>query len=53
MLYWKNAYLAEELMVTASAVNKNLSIVKYCSKGYFFRYRNVDRSYLDRFSSAI
>ena len=34
-----NAYLEEQLTVAGSAINKNLSKVKYCSKFHLFRYR--------------
>ena len=37
--YWKNAYLEEQLTVAGSAMNKNLSKVKYCSKFHLFQYR--------------
>ena len=45
-LHWKKAYLAELFLVAASAENKNLSKVKYCSKGHLLRYR---RFTLDNF----
>ena len=38
---WENAYLAKQIIVAASAVYKNLSKTKCCSKGNLFRYRHV------------
>ena len=35
MWYWKNAYLAEQLIVDASALSKNLSKVKHCRSSQF------------------
>ena len=48
--YWKNRYFGKEFFVAASAVDKNLSIVKYCSKGKLFRYC---RATLYRFFSLL
>ena len=38
---WKNTYSAEQLIVAASTVNKNLSKVKWFSKGHLLPHLHV------------